>query len=628
MSSSVASTSLSLPAIFSDGMILQRDLASDWWGWATPGSTIRIELAGHTLTTQADAAGRWRTQSPILPAGGPYEYVVSSGNQKIVVKDVLIGEVWLCSGQSNMEWPLRAAAEGEKEVAHSTDPLLRQFGVPKVIKGEPQERVEGAWHASSPEHAGMFTAVGYFMARELRKRLNVPVGIINSTWGGTVAEAWTPRTTLNADPLLRPMLKQIPADPEAVLAQYKPYVDPGNKGFDWGWAANDLDDSDWKQMDLPRLWETTGLDIDGAVWFRLHVNIPQAWITAGQDLLLSLSILDDFDETYFNGTRVGGMGLETTDVWITPRNYTIPHQLLKQGDNVIAVRIFDQWGGGGFAGQAGQLYLQGPGEARIPLAGDWKFNIELELPPAPMGASIWPTSLYNAMIHPLAGFGIAGVAWYQGESNADRAFEYRDLIAAMINAWRQAWGRSFPFIQVQVANYEVGPSAFPQGAHWAELREAQAVSATKLFQSAFVTAADIGDTYNVHPANKQEVGRRLAHASLAIAYGQNIPYLGPTFESVAFEGPKAIVSFTHAEEMTARGEITNFTIAGNDRVFHTATATIQGSTVEVQSDQVTEPASVRYGWWADPVCNLYNRDNLPMPPFRTDDWLYLTQRIK
>lgn len=617
-------STLSVPGIFSNGMVLQRDLASDIFGWAPAGSTVQVELCGQTVSTKACKCGKWRVKSPILPAGGPFEMVITSGSEKIVIKDVLIGEVWLCSGQSNMEWQVHTSANFEEEIAKSTDPMLRYFTVEKAMKAAPIQTIAGTWESASPEKTINFGAAAYFMARELRKRLNVPVGIINSSWGGTSAEAWTPRQQLNCDPAMRYYLGHIPEDPDAAAKEFKPYVDPGNKCFAKGWANKDFDDSQWKLMDLPRIWESTGLNIDGAVWFRLHVTIPDAWIAAGKDLTLSLGALDDFDETYFNGTRVGGMALETPNVWITPRVYTIPHKLLAKGENVIATRIFDQWGGGGFVGQARQMFLMGPDEAKIPLAGNWKFDIELELPPAPMGSDVWPTSLYNGMIHPIVGYGIRGCAWYQGENNSERAFQYRDLMATLINGWRKVWGRTLPFIQVQLANWETGPSAYPRGSHWAELREAQAVSADKLPSSTFITAVDIGDSSNIHPTNKQDVGLRLALAALGIAYGQKVEYLGPTFESVSFKDGKATVTFTHAEGMTAKGEITEFIVAGTDQVFHPAKAVIKGNTVEVTCGKVAEPAAVRYAWAADPKCNIYNGANLPMPPFRTDGFPYLT----
>jgi len=620
--SETTETGLKLPRIFSSGMVLQRQRPVAIWGWAKPNAVVELQLGDWEAKTRADLQGQWRAELAAMPAGGPYRLRVNSRSRSIIVEDVLIGDVWLCSGQSNMEFTLGANGEiGQKAIAAANDALIRHFTVAQNSVFKDAEDVQGKWLSATPENAPGFSSVGYFMAQTLRRELGVPIGIINSSWGGTTAEAWTPKAALQADPLLQPLAEFN----EAVTEAAKPYADPGNEGFAKGWADPAHDDADWKTMDLPQAWERAGIDMDGSMWFRRHVKLPA--VGRNQELTLSLGPLDDFDTTYFNGVQIGQTGQETPGWWSFPRVYKVPAKLLRPGDNVIATRVFDQWGAGGFTGRPEQLHLTGKG-VDIKLTGAWKYKIELQLPSAVMGTAVPATSLWHGMITPLVGLGITGAAWYQGESNADRAYQYRTLLPAMVQAWRKQWNQGdFPFLIVQLANWITNDATRKQGEHWAELREAQEYAARKLSNAAIATAIDVGDPIDIHPHNKQPVGHRLALAALAIAHKQPVEYFGPAYESAKFTGKRAIVSFTHADGLHSTADtIQGFALAGGDRVFHPAQASIDGTQIIVQSAKVAKPLAVRYAWSDNPNCTLYNSAKLPITPFRSDDWPYVTEK--
>jgi sialate O-acetylesterase len=615
--------SLKLPRIFSDRMMLQRDIPAPIWGWAKPLADVTVELAGKRASAKADNHGKWRATLPASTAGGPHELIVRSGDETLRISDVLVGEVWVCSGQSNMEWTL---AQNEHlataDIAAANDPLIRHFTVTKAMTASPLDDVTGEWFHVEPKSIAGCSAVAYYMARDLRKALNVPVGVIVSSWGGTQAEAWIPRESLESVAEFDPIVKRIQIP--GVTEEPKPHEDPGNEGVKLGYADANHNDGDWKTMDLPRIWESAGLDIDGSVWFRREIDIPTAWV--GKELTLSLGALDDFDVTYVNGKEIGRTGKETLNPWAHPRVYKVPASVVKAGRNVIAVRIFDQWGSGGFAGKKDQLFLAGP-SGQIPLTGDWKYKIELELPSISTNTAIPPTSLFNAMIAPLVGYGIRGAAWYQGESNTDRAVQYRKLLPTLIQSWRQLWKQGdFPFLIVQLANWVTNDGFFRRGVHWAEIREAQAMAARNVPNAGLAIAIDIGEAEDIHPRNKWDVGHRLALAARAIAYGQPVEHRGPAFESLKINGDKAVVSLTHAEGLVARGgPPQEFEIAGADRAFHRADASIDGNQVALHSIKVTKPVAVRYAWADNPQCNLYNAAGLPAEPFRSDDWPCLTE---
>jgi len=634
-----------LPAIFGDDMVVQRDMPLPVWGWADPGERVTVRLSDASAITTADADGNWHVVLPPRRAGGPF-HLIAEGANAITCSNVMVGDVWLCSGQSNMAWPVSAADNAEEEIADAEHRKIRLFTVNRRVSTEPLSDVTGQWKVCKPQTVGDFSAVGYFFGRDLHKELGVPIGLINSSWGGTVAEAWTSRQALAAHEELRPILERsdlVLVDYPRAMAQYERkvaewearvyFADPGNKGFGMGWAAPEAETADWQPMDLPGYWEDAGLMIDGVVWFRKEVQIPPDW--AGKDLTLSLGAIDDCDTTYFNGVQVGATGLDTSEYWQVPRRYTVPKELVKAGRAVIAVRVYDRWLNGGFAGVASDMTLAPLGGGTpLSLAGRWLYKVEVSRPqpeqaiPRPQpplgpGSPNSPAGLYNAMIRPLVPFAIKGVIWYQGESNAARAYQYRTLFPTMIRDWRRAWGQGdFPFLFVQLANFMAAQQQPVEDSAWAELREAQ-LMALSLPKTGMAVTIDIGEADNIHPKDKQTVGARLALAARAVAYGEDIVHCGPIYQSMKVEDGKAILSFTHVGSgLIARdGEpLKGFAICGADKKFVWADAQISGNQVIVSSPDVAQPVAVRYGWANNPVCNLYNAEGLPASPFRTDDW--------
>jgi sialate O-acetylesterase len=635
-----------LPAIISDNMVLQQGVKVRIWGNAKPGERVVVTLKNKSANTVADAQGHWQVWLDPLKAGGPIELTVK-GDNVLTVKNVLIGEVWLCSGQSNMEWPLINTIGGAETVAQANYPEIRLFTVTKNTSQTPLADVEGRWVVTTPDDAAHFSAVGYFFGREVYQQLKVPVGLIHSSWGGTPAEAWTRHDAL-LSPELKPILDKyesslnaLPQAKEAyarALANWEEknlYIDSGNKGEALGYADPKTSTADWSKMDLPQQFETAGLLIDGAVWFRKDVELPAS--LAGKDLVLNLPPIDDYDTTYFNGTKIGSIGRETPNSYMVPRKYTVPGALVRAGRNVIAVRVFDSAGEGGFSrGGAMSLGPAGGTEAEtISLRGAWDYKIEQALEPKhpdwgsrpeAVGVSNQnnPSVLYNAMIAPLVPFAIRGVIWYQGESNAGRAYQYRTLFPTMIRDWRSAWGSEFPFYFVQLANWHA-TKAEPDESDWAELREAQLMTLREP-QTGMAVTIDIGDENDIHPRNKLDVGRRLAAWARAETYNQKVIPSGPLFDRYTIKDNEVRIRFKYADGLKTKdgGPVKGFAIAGDDHHFVWADARIEGDTVIVSSPKISKPVAVRYAWADNPIANLYNKAGLPASPFRTDDWLGVT----
>src|SRR5215216_680943 len=555
-----------LPAIIGDNMVLQQGMKVRIWGTARPGEQVTVTFDKKSPGTVADAQGRWQVWIGPLKAAGPSELTVK-GDNVLTIKNVLVGEVWLCSGQSNMEWPLVNTVGGADTVAQANHPEIRLFTVEHQTSTTPLTDVQGHWVVTTPAEAANFSAVGYFFGRELHQHLKVPIGLIDSSWGGTPAEAWTTNDALLSSPELKSILDKYQSSLNAfpqtketyarALAQWEEknlYLDTGNKGEALGYADPKFSTADWSRMDLPKQFETAGLLIDGAVWFRKEVELPEAW--SGRDLVLKLTPIDDLDITYFNGTKIGSTGRETPNSYMVPRKYVVPGSLVKAGPNVIAIRVFDSAGEGGFSG--GGAMTIGPAtngnSQEISLRGVWDYKVELALEPKhpdwgtrpeAVGVSNQnnPSVLYNAMIAPLVPFAIRGVIWYQGESNAGRAYQYRTLFPTMIRSWRSAWGYDFPFYFVQLANWHAS-KAQPDESDWAELREAQTMTLREP-QTGMAVTIDIGDENDIHPRNKQDVGHRLAAWALAQTYGQKVIPSGPLFERFSVEGDKIRIRFKH-----------------------------------------------------------------------------------
>ena len=639
----VARAEVRLPAILSDNMVLQQQTKVRIWGTANPGERVTVTLQKESSHAVADKQGHWETWLNTGKAGGPFELTVK-GDNLLTIKNLLIGEVWLCSGQSNMEWPLINTFGGAETVAQAKYPEIRLFTVEKHTSTTPLTDVVGHWVVTTPDDAAHFSAVGYFFGRELYQRLKVPVGLIHSSWGGTPAEAWTSHEGMLSSPELKPILDRyesslnaLPQAKEAyarALAQWEEknlYIDAGNKGEALGYADPATATADWSKMDLPQQFETAGLLIDGAVWFRKVLDLPQSW--AGKELVLNLPPVDDQDVTYFNGTKVGSIGRETPNSYLVPRKYVVPGSLVRPGKNVIAVRVFDSAGEGGFSrGGAMSLGPAGAAESEVmSLRGVWDYKVELALEPkhpdwgtrpeaVGVGNQNNPSVLYNAMIAPLVPFAIRGVVWYQGESNAGRSYQYRTLFPIMIRDWRKAWGSVFPFYFVQLANWHAH-KAEPDESDWAELREAQMMTLREP-QTGMAVIIDVGDEIDLHPRNKLDVGRRLAAWALADTYGQKVTPSGPLFDRYKTEGDRVRVHFKYGADLKTidGGPVKGFAIAGEDRHFVWAEARIEGDSVVVSSPTVLKPVAVRYGWADNPIVNLYNGAGLPASPFRTDDW--------
>jgi len=535
--------------------------------------------------------------------------------------------VYLCSGQSNMQWALAGANNPQQEIAAANFPNIRLFTVANTLKAEPLEdvAVPTNWQVCSPETAGAFSAVAYFFGRELNQKLNVPIGLINSSWGGTIAEAWTSRETIAAMPEYQDLLLSKDANANSDLplsermAQWWKLNDPGSKGNMWAHPA--WNDAPWKEMTLPQLWETGGLpDFDGIAWFRRAVNIPEN--LAGKSLILHLGAVDDRDTTFWNGVQIGA-----AEGWQTPRNYVVPAELVKAGRNVIAVRVFDGAGGGGISGNAlpgGQrMRLDSEGTDPIFLDGPWKYQPTRalkDLTPVPSDFHSNPnqaTVLYNGMIAPLVPFALRGAIWYQGESNADYPELYRKLFPAMIRDWRKHFGQDFGFYYVQLANYLPRVDTPNQGG-WAHLREAQRATLS-LPKTGMATIIDAGSATDIHPRDKQTVGKRLALVALAKEYGQKILFSGPAVRTWKIEGDKIRVFFAHAQGLKTLDNLApkGFIIAGADGKFAWATARIEGDAVVLSSDAVKKPTAVRYAWANNPEVNLVNAAGLPAVPFRS-----------
>jgi sialate O-acetylesterase len=649
----VARADVRVPSVVGDNMVLQQGRKSRVWGWAEPGERVTVSFRGDKATAVPDARGRWEVYLGPHKAGGPFELTVA-GRNTLNFKNVLVGEVWVCSGQSNMEWSLVNAQGGDRAAAAADYPLIHLFTVAKKTSEQPLEDVEGRWVVTTPKEAAPFSAVGYFFGRELHRRLGVPVGLIHTSWGGTPAEAWTSRGALSADPTLKPILERydgqltdlprLQREYERAQAEWaSKYVsaDPGNKGEPEGYAKPGHDAAAWKRMNLPQLWETAGLDVDGVVWFRRELEVPAAW--AGKDLTLKLGAIDDFDTTYFNGERVGATGAEVPNAWTFPRRYRVPGALVRPGKNVVAVRVYDRMGGGGFGGggASGAMSLAPVGATAggaLALEGEWDYKPESVVEAKRLDYSNYPgprpgpdnqnspAVLYNAMLAPLTRYAIRGAIWYQGESNAGRAYQYRTLFPAMIRDWRARWGQGdFPFYFVQLANWKARKQDSIDS-EWAELREAQTLTMRSVPNTGMAVAIDIGEAEDIHPRNKLDVGLRLARWALAGAYRQRVAPSGPLYVSHAVEGDRIRVRFEHARGLKTSegGAPADFAVAGADRKFVRAEARVEGDAVVVWSKDVPRPVAVRYAWADNPAANLYNADGLPASPFRTDDWPGLT----
>lgn len=631
---------ISLNPLFTDSMVLQRNQEIPVWGKSEPGGEVVVTLNGQKKKAVADDNGNWKVELSPVPAGGPYELVIG-GEETHKIKNVMVGEVWVCSGQSNMEMAVNTEwgkiNNAEEEVANANYPNIRLMMVNKVMATTPQDHLESAgWKECSPETVAKFSAVAYLFGRKLYKVLNVPIGLIETAWGGTVVEAWTSAKALKN---INEYVYEIDALDKGLFERKKSKRSDNKSQKAWinevqrelkrsgilsrGYNKFGYDSKNWKTLEVPKIWENQNINFDGVMWVKKEITIPQSW--KEKDLILGLGAINDYDITWFNGEEVGSMPNAAM-----LRSYKIPKELVRGGKNEITVLILDIGNKGGIYGNPDNVVIGYSKEATISLAGEWKykkdkFDLNLLSHPPMWDFSVSqnrPTVLYNAMINPLLPYGIRGAIWYQGESNAGRAMQYRKLFKALINDWRDAWGQgNFPFYFVQLANF-MKRSNKPTDDSWAHLREAQTM-ALELPNTGMAVTIDIGNAKDIHPKNKQEVGRRLALNALAKTYGKDIPYSGPMYKSMKKEGNKIRLQFTNTDKgLKIKGSkrLKGFAIAGKDKKFVWAKAKIDGDKVVVWNSKIKNPVAVRYAWASNPLCNLYNGADLPASPFRTDSW--------
>ena len=621
--------------IFSSNMVLQQGQENPIWGWADQGEKITISFAGKTISTKADKSGKWSAKLPSLGYGGPYEMTIR-GKNVVQFGNILIGEVWICSGQSNMEWRVDNTNNAKAEIEAANIPQIRLFTVSKKISQSPVADLDkGEWQICSPETVPSFSSVGYFFGRNIRQQLQVPVGLIHTSWGGTVAETWSSAETIENDPDFKDKLKELAgfdmagyrerkmSSIRALLKEF-PEKDQGLVNGVAVYADPALNDADWTSISGAKNWEESGfIAIDGIAWYRQTIELTADQAKNATEICLGT--IDDNDITWINGIEAGA-----TNQYNEIRLYKIPVNTLKAGKNTIAVRVIDTGGGGGLYGGNDDKYLQ-IAENRFQLTDNWKFKLtEVQVGSMDMGPNDYPTLLFNGMLNPVIPYGIKGAIWYQGESNADRAKQYQRVFPEMITDWRNHWKQgNFPFLFVSLANF-MAPDKQPVESAWAELREAQ-TKTLALPHTGMALAIDLGVADDIHPRNKQDVGKRLALAAMKTAYGKDLVHSGPMYQSVKFEGNKAVITFSEVGSgLVARdkyGYVNCFAMAGADRKFVWAKAKISGkNTVVVYADEVNNPTAVRFAWGNNPDdLNLYNAEGLPANPFRTDDWPGITK---
>lgn len=635
MSIYAAEAQIKLPKIFTDNMVLQRDKPVRIWGWASKGAVVNLAFNGQEARAKADRVGRWEVTLKPMVFGGPFDLVIKDPAGVVTLKNVLIGDVWFCSGQSNMEMPIQgwnkdSVANAGKEIKAANYPQIRLFTVEKAMRFTPADDfTNGKWEVCSPSTVGAFSATAYFFGKKLNADLNIPIGLINSTWGGTNIQAWTSWDEMSK----QEKYKNIKPEGFAAMqekwskniASYNAALekDPGIAGQ---WYAPGFNASDWRSVVMPVTYEQSDIgNADGIVWYRKEFELSQAQV--GTPATLSLGAIDDWDETYVNGTLVG-----KTRMYSEPRKYSLSSSLLRPGKNVIVVKTRDTGGGGGFTGTAKELFLQ-TGNQRISLAGPWFYKpsvttTQFDVPET--GPNAFPSQLYNAMVAPVIHLAIKGAIWYQGEANTWEAYSYRTLFPTMINDWRAKFNDQFPFLWVQLANF-MKPVQEPAESQWAELREAQHMTLS-LPNTGEAVIMDIGDANDIHPRNKHDVGNRLALAALKLVYQKDVVHSGPVYKSMEVKGNRIELTFEQVgsglvSKNDRYGYLRGFSIAGEDHKFVWAKAAIEGNKVIVFSDAIAKPVAVRYAWADNPDdANLFNKEGLPASPFRTDSWKGITER--
>jgi sialate O-acetylesterase len=624
-----ATSQIKLPRLVSDSMVLQRDVPVNVWGWASKGEVVQLRFNNKQYMATTNDAGKWTIALPATKAGGSYTMQFKASNS-IEIKNIVFGDVWVCSGQSNMELPMARVMDNyPEEINQCTNPFIRAFNILTTVNfKQPQDDLTtGNWMTSNSANLPRFYAGAYFFAKELYAKYKVPIGLIQTAVGGSPAESWLSEDALQAFPHYTQIANQFTndnyvdsirkRDAEQTNAWYNEiWKNDIGQHEETKWYEADYDASNWSQMDVPGLWSDNGLNTNGVVWFRRDIDVPASM--TGVPARLFLGNMYDRDSVYINGKFVG-----TTGYQYPPRKYNLPAGILNPGKNSITIRIINYVGKGGF--YRDKPYRLTAANESIDLKGKWHFKLGAAAKPAPSTTTFHyqPGVLYNAMIAPLIQYAVKGVIWYQGESNTGKAKEYETLFPAVINNWRAKWNRpKMPFLYVQLANYMEAKNQ-PSESNWAALREAQ-LKALSVPNTAMAVAIDIGEWNDVHPVSKKEIGHRLALAAQGIVYAnKQVEYSGPVYQSMKIDGNKIILSFTHAVTglVAKNGDLKQFAIAGADKKFVWAKAIIKGNTVIVWNDEVKNPVAVRYAWADNPEgANLYNKQGLPASPFRTDNF--------
>lgn len=622
-----ASAQIKLPRLISNGMILQRDAPLKIWGWAGANENISVSFLNKEYKTTAGANGNWMVTLPKQKAGGPFTMQLKASNE-ITLTDILIGDVWLCGGQSNMElWMGRLKYKYADEVASANNPNIRQFLVPdKYNFQQSQQDVEaGNWIAVTPKTIADFSGVAYFFAKEIYAKYKVPIGLINAALGGSPAEAWISEEGLKKFPGYYNeaqkfkddnLIKQIENRDRQIISTWYNYIDEFDEGHKKNWHSPATDISGWGQMNIPGYWADAGAgNYNGVVWFAKEITVPASMVNAKAKLELGRIV--DADSVFINGKFVG-----FTSYQYPPRRYELPAGILQGGKNIITIRVVNSSGKGGFV--LDKRYELTTATDTISLIGAWKYKTGITATALPGETFIrWkPVGLYNSMIAPLINYGIKGAIWYQGEANTKNPAEYKDLMQTLIEDWRSKWNiGSFPFYYVQLANF-MEVKLIPQESNWAALRQQQLNTLT-VPNTGMAVAIDLGDWNDIHPEDKETVGKRLALLAQKNTYEEKkLVASGPLYQTMKVEGNKIIISFTNTgSSLIAKGngELKQFAIAGADKKFVWANAIIKGNTVIVWNDTIAKPVAVRYAWADNPEgCTLYNKEMLPASPFTTE----------
>lgn len=626
-----------LARIFTDHAVLQREKPLPIWGWAKPNSSVKVNLGSQSQNVQADTSGKWVARFSPFKAGGPYTLMAVSGTDTVLLNDILMGDVWLCSGQSNMEWTVAQSDNAIFEKKNAQFPQIRHFRVEHEVTIEPQTDLNsGTWKVCSLETVGEFTGVGYFFAREVYSNLKVPIGLLHSSWGGSQIEGWISKDAMLSSAALKDYAQNLPKNWTEADAYHDKKLRRQLLGSDMTPSVEDekkylsgnYDVSKWVNTTPLGQWDWKGIwAFRGKGYMARMVEISADMV--GIQTVLGLSENDSFNEIYINGKAIS-VGI-LKDI----RKIVVPANTWKTGQNQIMIKFGNMldpsWYGLGLKGYADDMYISA-GNEKINIAHDWRLMPSFAEPHEYVHSSNnIGTTIYNGMIAPLLPYAIKGALWYQGESNAGRAYEYRQTFPLMIEDWRKKWNDNFPFYFVQLTSYGSFQNA-NQGSNWAELREAQTLT-LKVPQTGMAVITDIGNPQDIHPTNKQDVGKRLAAIALQKTYNQaNIP-LSPLYESAVFETGKAIISFKNIGKglmiKDKYGYLKGFEIAGEDKVFYYTKAEIQGDKVIVFHPKGVKAVSVRYAWADAPIdANLFSVEGLPVSPFRTDDWEGITIKGK